>query len=179
MKGYRTVQDYAILTEHLLGKGHYGTVYLAYKFLQDKQSAPIHENLDRSKPLVCKLIDKKNLSENAERNVEKEILNLEMIQSKGVINLIETIKTKNFYYIFIEYCNGGDLSMLLKSREAPLSEEECRLIFAKLAHGLKDMHDSCIVHRDIKLSNIMINFNRSILLQDGSLITLEDLVHLS
>ena len=69
--------------------------------------------------------------------------------------------------------------MLLKSREIPLSEEECRLIFAKLVHGLKDMHDSCIVHRDIKLSNIMINFNRSILLQDGSIITLEDLIHFS
>jgi serine/threonine protein kinase len=152
-------------------------VYLAYKFLQDKQAAPIDEDLDRSKPFVCKLIDRKALSENAERNVEKEILNLEMIQSKGVINLIEKIKTNNTYYIFIEYCNGGDLSMLLKSREVPLSEEECRLIFTKLAHGLKDMHDSCVVHRDIKLSNIMINFNRSILLQDGSLINLEDLLH--
>ena len=67
--------------------------------------------------------------------------------------------------------------MLLNSREAPLSEEECRLIFTKLAHGLKDMHDSCVVHRDIKLSNLMLNFNRSILLQDGTVITLDDLLY--
>jgi serine/threonine protein kinase len=55
-----------------------------------------------------------------------EINNLSLINSPHVISLKKYYKTHSHFYIFTELCNGGDLSLLKKSRSNDsLSEEEC------------------------------------------------------
>jgi serine/threonine protein kinase len=39
-----------------------------------------------------------------------------------------------------------------------VSEEECRIIMKKVISGLKDLYDFDIVHRDLKLANILLHF---------------------
>jgi len=39
-----------------------------------------------------------------------------------VCGLKEAIKTKNRYYLMLEYCNGGDLEELLKVKDYKLSK---------------------------------------------------------
>jgi serine/threonine protein kinase len=41
-----------------------------------------------------------------------------------------------------------------------VSEEECRVIMKKLVSGLKELFDFDIVHRDLKLTNILLHFPR-------------------
>ena len=61
--------------------------------------------------------------------------------------------------MFTEFCNGGDLSLLKKSRPGGrLSEDECRVIVKKLVSGLRDLYEFDIVHRDLKLANILLHF---------------------
>jgi serine/threonine protein kinase len=74
-----------------------------------------------------------------------------------VIALEKIYKTHSNYYIFTSLCNGGDLNMLKKARGS-LTEHESRLIMKQLVQGLKDLFESDIVHRDLKLANIMLNF---------------------
>lgn len=82
-----------------------------------------------------------------------------MIKSSHVIGLKKHYKTHDHYYIITELCNGGDLSLLKKSRPGGrLSEEECRLIMKKLVSGLRDLFEFDIVHRDLKLANILLHF---------------------
>jgi len=51
------------------------------------------------------------------------------------------------------------LNQLKKSRvNGSLSEEECRVIMRKLISGLKDLFDFDIVHRDLKLPNVLLHF---------------------
>ncbi len=97
------------------------------------------------------------MSINAQKLVQNEIVNLGMIRSDHIINLNKTYKTHSNHYIFTELCNGGDLS-LLKRAKGQLSETESRVILRKLVFGLHDLFEFDIVHRDLKLANIMLHF---------------------
>jgi serine/threonine protein kinase len=49
--------------------------------------------------------------------------------------------------------------LLKKSRvDGRLSEAECRVIMKKLVSGLRDLYEFDIVHRDLKLANILLHF---------------------
>lgn len=50
------------------------------------------------------------------------------------------------------------MAELLKARGGRLSEVECRLIMSKTVKGLQDLHSNGIVHRDLKLPNLMLKF---------------------
>ena len=56
-----------------------------------------------------------------------------------------------------EYCNGGDLERF-KELRLVLSEKECHLVIKQIVNGLKEIHALNIVHRDLKLANILLNF---------------------
>ena len=76
-----------------------------------------------------------------------------------MIGLKKFYKTHQHFYIFTDLCNGGDLNLLKKSRPSGrLTEQECRIVMKKLVAGLKDLFDFDIVHRDLKLANILLNF---------------------
>lgn len=79
------------------------------------------------------------------------------MRSDKVIHLNHSYKTHSRYYIFTELCNGGDLHMLKRAR-GTISEEEARLLLLQLVSGLKDLFDFDLVHRDLKLANILLHF---------------------
>jgi serine/threonine protein kinase len=56
-----------------------------------------------------------------------------------------------------DYCNGFDLSVLLKLRKR-LSQFEISLVLRQLVKGLVDIWKLNIIHRDMKLANILLNF---------------------
>jgi len=111
---------------------------------------------------VCKLIERKKLSSRGEQLIKNEISNLQMIQSKGVIQLAQFYKTHQAYYIFCDYCNGSDLSQIIRAKGGFLCEEAARLIFSKIVRGVDDLHSAGIIHRDIKAPNILIDFKSPI-----------------
>ena len=56
-----------------------------------------------------------------------------------------------------EYANGFDLAVLLKMKKK-VKQEECRLIMRQLVAGIKDVWALGIIHRDMKLANILLHF---------------------
>jgi eukaryotic-like serine/threonine-protein kinase len=58
--------------------------------------------------------------------------------------------------MILEMVNDGDLKKYIKQR-APLMEYEIKDIFIQLSQALKSIHELGIVHRDLKLSNIMVH----------------------
>jgi serine/threonine protein kinase len=90
-----------------------------------------------------------------------------MITSPSVVSMRRYYKTHSHFYIFTELCNGGDLSLLKKARLGKgISEEECRVIMRKVISGLKDLFEFDIVHRDLKLANILLHFPNGIIPND-------------
>ena len=56
-----------------------------------------------------------------------------------------------------EYANGYDLGVLLKVRQN-IKQEEARLIMQQVVSGIKDVWSFNVVHRDMKLANILLHF---------------------
>lgn len=58
----------------------------------------------------------------------------------------------------MEECNQGDLARYLKNNQGKLTEADILSIFRKIVIGYKEsLYENKIIHRDLKLSNILIN----------------------
>jgi serine/threonine protein kinase len=57
----------------------------------------------------------------------------------------------------MELCNGGDLDRLKDLRGGRFSEIEARIILQQLVSGFKEIYKQQVMHRDLKLANILVN----------------------
>ncbi len=66
-------------------------------------------------------------------------------------------RTQNHFYLIMEYCGGGDLRTYLKKKGGRLEEYEVQKIIFQLSNGFQVLSERKIVHRDIKLSNLLVS----------------------
>ena len=71
----------------------------------------------------------------------------------NIVKFVEIIKTNSYIYLVYEYCEEGTLEDFLRNKGA-LPEKEAMLIFRQLTNAMKSLHDSHVLHRDIKPNNI-------------------------
>ena len=57
----------------------------------------------------------------------------------------------------MDYCNGGDLENL-KEIKGRFSEPEARIILQQMVDGFKEIYKMNVMHRDLKLANILVHF---------------------
>ena len=88
--------------------------------------------------------------------LESEIKVLKSCENTNVIRLYDMKKTPNNFYLILEYCNGGDLDAYVKKRKY-LTEDESIEIMCQLIHGFEHLYKQKILHRDLKLANILMN----------------------
>jgi serine/threonine protein kinase len=81
------------------------------------------------------------------------------VKSPYVIALKDVTKTHNNYYLALELCNGGDLDNYRKARGGYLKEPEARLILRQILKGIVAIKQKNVMHRDLKLPNIMLHFS--------------------
>ena len=65
----------------------------------------------------------------------------------------------------MEYINGGNLFSFVKKRRK-LNEKISKFLFKQIILGIKHIHSQNIVHRDVKLENILIDLNNTIKICD-------------
>ena len=141
--------DDLILTKSL-GKGAFGEVFLTQK--KGCKELYATKRLDRA------------FSEKPEniKRLSNEITLLKKINHPNIVRLIDLKKTKSHCYIVMEFCNGGDLSGCLKKYKAahrrPFSEEIVQYIMRQVVSGISFLHSNKIIHRDLKLDNILVTF---------------------
>lgn len=63
----------------------------------------------------------------------------------------------NNFYLFMQYCNGGDLDDLRQLR-GRFSEQEARYFLSQIIKGFKAIHEMNVLHRDAKPANILVHF---------------------
>jgi len=134
-----------------LGKGAFGEVYLTSK--QGSQEK-----------FATKKIDKKYAQNpKAKKYIDNEIKILKEIDHKNIIKLYDVKENSQNYYLVMEYCNGGGLSDCLeyhiKQNRRPFSEEVVQYLMRQIVDGIKYLHGKHILHRDIKLDNILVKFD--------------------
>jgi len=109
---------------------------------------------------ACKVVERLDppLDAKKEALVQTEIGNQDAVNSQFVTRMKKAIKTDSRYYILMEFCNGNDLKELMELKHWKLTPNTVQIIMRQLVQGFSDMMDVLIVHRDLKLQNIMLNF---------------------
>ena len=143
------VDDLTLIKE--LGKGAFGKV-----FLTSKQGS--------MQKFATKQIDKKYAANpKAKRYIDNEIAILKDINHENIVKLYDVKETSQYFYLVTEYCNGGALSDRLEEYKdtynAPFPEEIVQYLMRQIMSAMKYLHGKKILHRDIKLDNILVHFN--------------------
>ena len=135
---YLPSKKYKILSK--LGEGSFGTVYLAQnKYTKEK--------------VAMKEIKKANKKLLSDGEIRDEIDILKKLDHPDIVRIIESFNTRESYFLVTEYCEGGELFDQVRNQ---LSETQIAVIFRQLLSGLAYLHSHNIVHRDLKLENILI-----------------------
>jgi len=80
---------------------------------------------------------------------------------KNIVNFFEYFETDKYNCIVMENISGGNLLNLI-NKMTKLNENISKFIFKQLIETIKYIHSKNIVHRDIKLDNILIDINNNI-----------------
>ncbi len=148
-KAIKKVDNYRLM--EIIGKGASADVYLSID--------------DKKKQLVAvKCMPKAKLNpERGEINLKRELEILHKMKHKNIVAIKNYFENKNNHYVILEYCNGGDLFYYSKKYIAenkhPLNELYIQKILQQIAPAIEYMHSNNIIHRDIKLQNILLNFD--------------------
>ena len=63
----------------------------------------------------------------------------------------------DWFFLVLEYCDLGNLhNFVSKLQHRCLLLEEAILVFKQILRGLEEIHNKNIIHRDIKLENILL-----------------------
>ena len=84
---------------------------------------------------------------------------------QNITKILEVFHDEEYMLIIMEYINGGNLFNFVKKRRK-LSEKMAKFLFRQIILGIKHIHSQKIVHRDIKLENIIIDLNNTVKICD-------------
>lgn len=134
-------QDYKLVKK--LGEGAFGKVDL----VEHKVTGMIR---------AMKIIKKKNVLDDQtnEASVLNELNILKKIDHQNVVKIYEFYSDNKNFYLITEYCPGGDLYEATKNEN--LSEFQVACIIYQVLLAINHIHKLKIMHRDLKLENILV-----------------------
>ncbi|XP_067272683.1 NUAK family SNF1-like kinase 2 [Pseudorasbora parva] len=138
-----------------LGKGTYGRVKKA---------------MDRSGRMVAiKSIRKEKIKDEQDLiHIRREIEVMSSLSHPHIITIYEVFENKDKIVIVMELGSKGDLYDYISERQS-ISESEARHFFRQIVSAVQYCHRNGIVHRDLKLENILLDDNGNIKIADFGL----------
>ncbi len=112
----------------------------------------IHKTTD--KPVAIKILKKIAIKQGELEHVKREIEVLKLCQHPNIGRLLDVFENHEQLFIVMEQLQG-DLFHYMERRSFHISEERAATLFHSIATALYYLHTYGIVHRDLKLENIM------------------------
>ena len=96
--------------------------------------------------------------------LKNEVEVLSKLHHPFINQILDNFETDTHFFIVMEYVCGDLLSFIRKRTK--LNEQISKIIFKQLIEGLKYIHKKNIIHRDIKLDNILIDTTNTVKICD-------------
>ena len=140
-------KDYKVV--EIIGRGAFGTVYKCLRLIDG-----IHIAIK-----VFRKYDESKRNNNSFLRQEYELLS--RLQGPNIVRLLSYHENHTFIYLFLEYCEGGDLLQTLQRHQLAtgraFDERQAGVIIRGVLKGLYLLHyNHKVIHRDIKPGNILI-----------------------
>ena len=143
------VEDLTLIKQ--IGKGSFGEVFITSKA--------------GTKELFATKKVKKSMvmTEKVKKYFNNELFILKNVNHPNIVKLYDIKQTLNNFYLVFDLCNGGGLSNCLerykkKHDGKPFPENIVQHLMKQIVSGMKYLHNKKILHRDIKLDNILVKF---------------------
>lgn len=135
------------ISKHL-SSGRYGKVFRV-----------LQKNEPSAEPFACKI--------QASRFGKESSIH-RRLSHKHIVKFVNSFYSNLYCFIFMEYCKNGTLRSLVRARES-LTVFESRYFFHQIMLGIKYLHKMELIHRDLKLDNILLAKNMQIKIGDFGL----------
>ncbi|CAG5126129.1 unnamed protein product, partial [Candidula unifasciata] len=133
-------------------------------------------NLNTNKIYAGKIISKTRISKpHQKQKILREVQLQKNLRHKHVVEFNSYFEDDSNVYIILENCSRKSLVHVLKHRKC-LMEPEVRYYLRQLVDGVDYIHKNQIIHRDLKLGNMLLNSDMELKLADFGLATRVDYV---
>lgn len=149
------INKYVKLGDNVIGSGTFGEVRIAYDEMTKEYYA-------------VKIIDKMKLSSDKLDSISKETSIMMSLRHPNIVKYIFSKEDDRYIKIYMERFDR-DLFDLV--RNVRLNECKLYLIFKQIVDAVSYIHKLGIVHRDIKLENVLYNEDGHVALTDFGLAT--------
>lgn len=118
---------------------------------------------------ACKIVSKELGKDSTLRHlIQNEVKVHSILKHEHVVEYIQSFDDEKFVYMIQSLCTNQSLRDLQKSR-GTITTYECRYFINQILKGAEYIHDHKIIHRDLKLSNILIDKNMQMKICDFGL----------
>uniref|UniRef100_A0A8C2B5M4 non-specific serine/threonine protein kinase n=1 Tax=Cyprinus carpio TaxID=7962 RepID=A0A8C2B5M4_CYPCA len=128
-----------------IGKGNFAKVKLAKHILTDKEVRIAFT------PQIKSLF--------------REVRIMKLLNHPNIVKLFEVIETDKSLYLVMEYASGGEVFDYLVAH-GRMKEKEARAKFRQIVSAVQYCHQKCIVHRDLKAENLLLDADMNIKIAD-------------
>ncbi|XP_072906892.1 serine/threonine-protein kinase MARK1 isoform X14 [Hemitrygon akajei] len=135
-----------------IGKGNFAKVKLA-------------RHVPTGREVAVKIIDKTQLNPTSLQKLFREVRIMKILNHPNIVKLFEVIETEKTLYLIMEYASGGEVFDYLVAH-GRMKEKEARAKFRQIVSSVEYCHQKCIVHRDLKAENLLLDADMNIKIAD-------------
>uniref|UniRef100_A0A8C7SUA0 non-specific serine/threonine protein kinase n=1 Tax=Oncorhynchus mykiss TaxID=8022 RepID=A0A8C7SUA0_ONCMY len=95
----------------------------------------------------------------------REVRIMKLLNHPNIVKLFEVIETEKTLYLIMEYASGGEVFDYLVAH-GRMKEKEARAKFRQIVSAVQYCHQKCIVHRDLKAENLLLDADMNIKIAD-------------
>ncbi|KAJ5102526.1 hypothetical protein N7532_003055 [Penicillium argentinense] len=196
VRSIKTQQSRMYRKIRILGQGTFSQVSLAVR-VEAVPQTPLSPSTDGPSNVILpstatqKLVAVKIIEhgpaggadeERLEVSLKREVDILKAVNHPSLVQLKAFGSDEKRALLVLDYCPGGDLFEFATSGAPPMSPGLIRRIFAELVNAVRYLHSHYIVHRDIKLENVLLTMPPHAMdevtdwrIYDRAVVTLSDL----
>jgi calcium/calmodulin-dependent protein kinase I len=141
-------EDYELFPQKELGRGAFSVV------IKGKHRVT-------GEWVAVKVIHKKDLGADSQKNLKREIDILKRVNHEAVIALKDLYNTKERLYLVMELVEGGELFDKIVEKGSYTEAEAAQLVL-RIVSAVQYLHSKGIVHRDLKPENLLLKSNQDV-----------------